>query len=255
MKNYHTHTKRCYHAMNNDEDYVLAAIKAGYTEIGFSDHTPWKYDSNYISSMRMPLDEFENYIQSLMALREKYKDKISIKIGLECEYFPKYMKWLETFIYEQPIDYIILGNHFDETDETGEYFGWELDESAFIKYVDSCIAGMKTGLYSYLAHPDLGNYNVHTKLYQTEMTRLCKVAKELNIPLEFNLLGYQAKRNYPSKVFFNIVKEVGNDVIIGVDAHEAGALLNKELYNQAYDYLDNLGVSIIEDIQFLKKEG
>ena len=40
MKNYHTHTKRCYHAIDNEEDYILAAIKSGYSELGFSDHTP-----------------------------------------------------------------------------------------------------------------------------------------------------------------------------------------------------------------------
>lgn len=41
MKNYHTHTTRCMHAIGSEEEYILAAISAGYTELGFSDHTPW----------------------------------------------------------------------------------------------------------------------------------------------------------------------------------------------------------------------
>ena len=53
MKNYHTHTMRCYHAIDQEEDYIQAAIKAGYTELGFSDHTPWRYSSGFHSSMRM----------------------------------------------------------------------------------------------------------------------------------------------------------------------------------------------------------
>ena len=50
--NYHTHTKRCMHACGKDEEYVLAAIANGYEELGFSDHTPWKYDTDYVAHMR-----------------------------------------------------------------------------------------------------------------------------------------------------------------------------------------------------------
>lgn len=39
--NYHTHTTRCLHATGSDEEFVLSAIKGGYQELGFSDHTPW----------------------------------------------------------------------------------------------------------------------------------------------------------------------------------------------------------------------
>ena len=35
--NYHSHTKRCGHAIGEDEEYVLAAIANGYTKMGFSD--------------------------------------------------------------------------------------------------------------------------------------------------------------------------------------------------------------------------
>ncbi len=38
--NYHTHTSRCGHAGGSDEEYVQAAIKAGYQILGFSDHAP-----------------------------------------------------------------------------------------------------------------------------------------------------------------------------------------------------------------------
>ena len=41
--NYHTHTTRCHHATGSDEEFVLSAIKGGYQELGFSDHTPVSY--------------------------------------------------------------------------------------------------------------------------------------------------------------------------------------------------------------------
>ena len=89
--NYHTHTTRCMHATGSDEDYVLSAIKGGYQELGFSDHTPWKYHTDYVADMRMLPEELPRYVESLRSLREKYRDQISIKIGLECEYFPAYI--------------------------------------------------------------------------------------------------------------------------------------------------------------------
>ena len=41
--NYHTHTERCFHAKGSDEEFVLAAIEAGFNEIGFADHSPWNF--------------------------------------------------------------------------------------------------------------------------------------------------------------------------------------------------------------------
>lgn len=252
MKNYHTHTVRCYHAMDKEEDYIQAAIKSGYTELGFSDHTPWHYASAYHSTMRMEEDKLAGYVQTLLKLKDKYKNQISIKIGLECEYFPKYMDWLKQVLKEYPIDYIILGNHFDETDETGIYFGRPLNKQQLTKYVDSCIAGMKTGLYSYLAHPDLAYYDTTDIYYEQEMKRLCEAAKECHMPLEFNLLGYTTHRQYPNETFFRIAKEVGNQIIIGTDAHESDALLDMKTYELARKWLKRLDLDITEDIRFLR---
>lgn len=252
MKNYHTHTKRCYHAMDSDEDYVKAAIKAGYTELGFSDHAPFRYHSSFHSSMRMEEDKLEGYVSSLKKLREKYKNQISIKIGLECEYFERYLPWIEEMIAVYDLDYLILGQHYDATDETGIYFGSKLNKVEFKRYVDQCIKGMNTGLYSYIAHPDLANFNTKDPYYIEQMTRLCEEAKKLDIPVEFNLLGYRTKRQYPNDTFFTIVKNVGNRVIIGTDAHQSGALTDKKTYLQARKHLEEMGIQITEDIRFLK---
>ena len=69
MKNYHTHTYRCHHASGSEEEYIKAAIKSGYTVLGFSDHSPWRYDSSYVSHMRMKEGELEGYIKTLLKLK------------------------------------------------------------------------------------------------------------------------------------------------------------------------------------------
>ena len=81
--NYHTHTTRCLHAVGKDEDYVISAIENGLHTLGFSDHAPYE-DNRY--GLRMQYNELDDYFNSINSLKEKYKDKIDIKIGLEIEY-------------------------------------------------------------------------------------------------------------------------------------------------------------------------
>lgn len=258
--NYHTHTKRCMHASGNDEDYVIAAINNGYEELGFSDHSPWKYDSNFVAHMRMPLSDFEDYYQSILTLKEKYQDKISIKIGLECEYFPKYMDWLKEFIKEKKLDYIILGNHYYQTDEKRLYFGTGCNNKEMLNiYVDEAIEGMKTGLYSYLAHPDLfmRGYRFFDGDAEEASYRLCRAARALDIPLEYNLAGSEYNSmsdtiEYPHPEFWKIAAKVGNKAIIGIDAHDPEAIATDKYRNEALNFLNEIGIEIVDEIRFLR---
>lgn len=250
--NYHTHTMRCNHANGSDEEYVLAAIAAGYKEIGFADHTPWPYKSNFVSPMRMKMNEFENYVESILYLKEKYKNQISIKLGLECEYFEEYEPWLQTLKEDERIDYLIFGNHFYKTDENGMYFGRGATKKEGITlYVDQAIEGMKKGYFTYLCHPDLfmRAYLKWDEHVEQESTRLCLAALELDIPLEYNLQGiiynniFKVK-SYPYPAFWELAVKVGNKVIIGVDAHQVDEYTNVEMYEEARRYLQSINANI-----------
>ena len=85
IANYHTHTFRCGHSGNySDEEFVLRAIDAGLKILGFSDHTPWPYLSDFRHpSVRMDITELPSYLASIQMLKEKYKDQIRIYVGLE----------------------------------------------------------------------------------------------------------------------------------------------------------------------------
>ncbi|MFV0382109.1 MAG: histidinol-phosphatase [Breznakia sp.] len=254
--NYHTHTTRCKHAVGSDEEYVVSAIKGGYTELGFSDHAPWKYESPYVSHIRMNLDDFDDYHRSILKLKEKYAEDIHILIGLEVEYFPKYMDWLKAVIKEKKLDYIILGNHFDGSDEYGSYYGYACqDNDNLKKYKDDAIEALKTGLYSYMAHPDLFmRGRSHFDDYARQISEeLCIACKEMNIPLEYNLAGAEHDdrhhvTQYPHPEFWKVASKVGNKVIIGVDAHHNFALERNYYYDQAKQMIASLGLERVEKI-------
>ena len=258
--NYHMHTKRCMHATGTDEEYVLAAIKGGYEEIGFSDHSPWKYNSDFVAHMRMKESQFDEYYRSIKELQVKYKDQISIKIGLECEYFEEYMDWLINLAKSYQLDYIILGNHYYKTDEKRLYFGRICQQDYYLTaYVDECIKAMETGWYAYVAHPDLFMRARFCFDEQAEKAsyRICEAAKRLDIPLEYNLAGacYNERdhvEQYPHREFWKIAAKVGNKAIIGVDAHEPEAMMTDRYRDEGIQLLEKLGIPIVDSIDFSK---
>mgnify|MGYP002775135065 FL=1 len=90
MYNFHTHTKRCGHAKDEDEEYVLHAIENGYTTLGFSDHAPYIFPDKYESTFRIKSTKSaQDYADSVRALQGKYNDRIKIKLGFELEYYPE----------------------------------------------------------------------------------------------------------------------------------------------------------------------
>lgn len=257
--NFHTHTTRCHHASGSDEEYVKAAIGAGYQVLGFADHSPWKFSTDYVSHMRMTAGaEFQDYLKSIRGLRGKYRDQIDIRLGLECEYFPPYMDWLKKQIKKEKLDYIILGCHFEYSEEKRYYFGHRvIDAESMDRYVKSCLDGMNTGLYAYLAHPDLfmRAYPQWDKICEGAAIRLCREMKKMGYALEYNLCGaLENKRTgqecYPHRNFWQIAAAEGCDVIIGTDAHSPTALSDDTLRNEGLALLQSYGAKIVDQIKY-----
>ena len=256
--NYHTHTERCFHAKGEDEEFVLAAIEAGFDEIGFADHSPWPF-VGYVSGMRMHENDFVPYVESIKALKEKYKNKISIKIGLECEYFREYMPWLREKIDELGVDYIILGHHYSTHEIGADYNGSLTTLEGIEKYTDEVVEGIRTGLYSYVCHPDLymRGYPQWTADCERLGRKIISAAMEAGIPIEYNLLGFlhsknDGKQGYPYPQFWDLAAEMGAKAIIGVDAHVPKAFLNTELFEEAKANLRKLGIETVEGIKFFR---
>ncbi|HIU16381.1 MAG TPA: histidinol-phosphatase [Candidatus Ventricola intestinavium] len=255
--NYHTHTARCGHAEGTDEEYVLAALSQGFDELGFSDHVPWPYASGYAHPhVRMHLSQMEDYLQSIRALKEKYKDRIRILIGFECEYFPDYMGWLADMAAQKELDYLILGNHYENSDETGMYFGSARTPGELRRYVESTVRGMETGLFAYLAHPDLfmRSYPRFDENCRAAARDLCQACREKNLPMEYNthdrFISYFTRRkSYPHPAFFEIAREEGVRVIIGLDAHEPGELAVPEQFRLARRELEPFGERCLDHIE------
>lgn len=76
LANFHTHTTFS-DGKNTPEETILYAIVKGFSAIGFSDHGFTPYDERYC------MKDSTGYIKELNRLKEKYKNKIEIYIGIE----------------------------------------------------------------------------------------------------------------------------------------------------------------------------
>ena len=113
--NIHTHTQRCGHALGSDEQFVLAAIEAGFETLGFSEHIGYEWFD--IPSDRMLYKDSEEYLASIERLKLKYQDQIKIFVGFEIEYYPDESAFLERM--RKKVDYMIVGQHCKYVDHYG----------------------------------------------------------------------------------------------------------------------------------------
>lgn len=269
--NIHTHTTRCGHAYGTDEEYVLAAIDAGITFLGFSDHIG--FPNLHQKGIRQEAEMVDDYVSSLKALKEKYKDQIEIHIGYEAEYYPEfedYYKWLQE---EKGIEFFILGQHtYLDGDKFKFYVGDIKDTESTDKYVDAVVLAIKSGMYKYVAHPDLfiNGYQSWDEHIIAQSRRIIEAAIEQDIPLEINLggarwitltnfeviLGYHLDVDflYPYSNFWKLVGEYKDaKVCIGVDAHKPENFISSGI-EVALKYIDEYHLNCIDVKDLFKKD-
>ena len=243
IANYHTHTWRCNHATGSEEEYVRRAMDRGMKIFGFSDHTPYIFPGDYYSTFRMKMSLLDDYVDTVLNLRAKYAGQIQIPLGLETEYYPDLIGQLLPILRDKPLDYLILGQHFVGNEMDEPYSGRPAGSEEHLKrYCHQVADAMNTGLFTYLAHPDLLYFPGDRKIYQKHMALICREALNCDMPLEFNLAGLGCGKNYPNEAFWQVAAEHGNRVVIGMDAHNAEAVSDLELEKKALDILYALGI-------------
>lgn len=248
IANYHTHTPRCKHAQGSEEAYVRCAIQAGLKTLGFSDHTPYPFPAGYVSTFRMGVEELSGYANAVRAVQKQFAGQIDIHLGVEAEFYPKYFAEMLSLLKDNGVEYMILGQHMLGSELNEPYCGIPHDAAGLERYCNQSIEAMYTGLFTYFAHPDLVNFMGEPEVYRAHMRRVCRAANECGLPLEINLLGLKGGRHYPNPLLWEIAAEENCSVILGIDAHQPEALLDKQTEQQARAMAAKLGITLIEDV-------
>ncbi len=230
MKNYHTHTFRCNHAEGDVSDYARSAVRKGLKVLGITDHTALP-DNRWLF-MRMAISALPTYVRAIEEAQSKYAELRILK-GMECEWAPEYDSFFrEVLLGEYGFDYLILGCHFFPYQ--GGWIGSHgdiVDSKRLVAYTNFLIESMETGLFSFVAHPDLFGlcyleWDANTKAASED---ILSAAAELKIPLEINGYGLMQKQvktktgkrtAYPWLPFWELAKDFDVKVIVNSDAHD-----------------------------------
>jgi len=230
-------------------EYAQAAADAGLTVLGFSDHTPYIFPDGYYSHMRMYPDQLSGYVRQVLEAREAFRGQMEIPLGLEVEYYPKHWKETLSLVRDAGIEYFLLGQHWCGNEMDAPYNGEPTDREADLaRYCSQVMDAMQTGLFSYLAHPDLIHFVGDDRVYRRHMKRLCQEAIRCGMPLEINLLGISTDRHYPDLRLWETAAEEGCPVILGRDAHSPGAFAGKPAEEKALEIVARFGLNLQETV-------
>jgi len=243
--NYHSHSYRCGHAVGEDEEYIKTAIEAGFKEYGVSDHIILPNIIHH--NMRGTYDQLEDYLKSFYKLKEKYKDKINVKVGFEAEYMDQYKDYYKSLLDSHKIEYLILGQHCYYKDNKVNWY-IAMDSAKGIKeYTDHLIKGIESGLFTYVAHPDMFCifYDTWDELAISCSKRIIEASIKHNCPLEINLCKVRATKYgyiereyasiYPFVPFWKLVSKYNAHIVVGIDTHNPKHNITSDM-----EYVDEL---------------
>ena len=231
--NLHTHTCFC-DGKDRPEDLVKQALALGFSTLGFSGHEYSEHDVDFCMSQ----EETRHYRSEILQLKEKYRNRIRILLGVERDYFG--------CGDDYPYDYIIGSLHYakapdgfllsvDNTEEVMEKGVREHFDGDYRAYVESyyeTIADVveKTGA-DIVGHFDLiTKFNAGGRYFDEQadwyreaaLRALQRIARKKPI-FEINTgamaRGYR-KTPYPADFLLCEINRQGCDLILSSDCHD-----------------------------------
>ena len=256
ISNYHTHTFLCHHASGEPIDYVKQAELDGCTELGFSDHCPYPENFNDVwQEVRMSVSDIPHYVE--MVQKAKGVASFPVHWGFECEWDAEYESWYRDELKgKYGAEYLVLGSHWVRSGDS--HLGTNRITLAELhSYTDQTICGMKSGLFAFLAHPDLfmSKYKEWNSEVQSCFKAILDAAVALDIPLEINGLGCSRTPNetsrgmrfqYPYVEFWEMAAETDVRVICNSDAHDPHDVIMNAW--KARDFASRFGIKPIEKL-------
>ena len=224
---YHMHTPLCRHANGEPIEYAKFAFETGLSEIGFSDHSPAKEDD--FDDWRMLISEFPEYINSVQTAKSGVPE-ISVKLGLEIDYFEKDHAWIEQLSSMADFDYLIGSVHYiapgfaiDHPKWIGKWASVAEAEEIWTCYWQIYTSCARSGLFDLLAHPDLPKkfgYKPEGDLRRF-YEPVIQAALETDTAIEINTAGWRKEcaEQYPERDFLEMMHSAGLPISISSDAH------------------------------------
>ena len=238
---YHIHT--CFSdGKAPPEDYIASAVAAGLSEIGFSEHLSlFRENQDWV----MNPEKTSEYIAHIDSLKKKVSN-ISVRTGLEVDFFPGKEKELEFYLNKFDLDYRIGSVHYmgDKTVDLGpEFYEGKNIDKLIESYLENVITAVSSDLFDIIGHCDLIRIFGHRPSVNPEplYRELARTMKKYDVVFELNTNGRNKTIGdfYPDRRFLNIFKEENVGVCVNSDAHMPSRV--GQYFDEAYSLLREAG--------------
>lgn len=237
------------------DDYIPAAIDAGLSELGFSEHLNlFNPDLTWcMDPLRVP-----EYIDYIGELGRKTTDVI-IRCGLEIDYIPGHESEIADFLDDKQLDYRIGSVHYlgEKTVDLGPEFyeGKDID-ILYENYFDTVISAVNSGLFDIIGHCDLIRIYRYIPSYKPD-SLYRKLAREMNrqgVAFEVNTNGRNKplQEFYPDPRYLEIFRSENVPVCVNSDAHMPSRV--GQFFNEACQLLRGAGYSDMVRYKNRKRE-
>ena len=233
LSNLHTHSAFC-DGVNTPEEIVKSAVERGFSSVGFSGHGYTDFDLRYC------MKNTDGYIAEIRRLKQEYKNKIQVYLGIEEDAFCR--------VNRADFDYIIGSSHYFNIGD--KYYPIDSDYDYFkecLKVYGSDIHTLANDYYSRFCDyinkrkPDIiGHFDLITKFDELDKSlfledkgyiqiseKYLKQALKADVLFEVNTgaisRGYRTTP-YPNENLLHLIKKEGGRVILSSDSHSADTL-------------------------------
>lgn len=254
LTNYHSHCSYC-DGKAPMEDFVRAAVEAGFAAYGFSSHAPLPFATRWT----LPAEKVQDYLDEIERLKREYAEKIELYAGMEIDYLNEEQNPASGYFQTLPLDFRIGSVHLVytpegeivDTDTNAENFKYLLEtcfhgdlKSLAAAYFEASMRMVERGGFDFIGHADKIRYNVsqcgedipETAWYQARLADLFALIAEKGMMVEINTKAFRQKGCFfPDVKDWDYIKRWNLPVVVNSDAHSP-ALLN----NGRFEALEQL---------------
>lgn len=217
---YHTHTFLS-DGRDSHEQILQSAIFRGFSEIGFSDHVSVKP-----IDWALPVDRIDDMVSRVRALKDADTKGVSVKLGVEMDYFPDMEKSIQQVLQSMPLDYAIGSVHFIDDwnfdSDIAPYDAMDIDRF-YQQYFRLVQLSAKSKLFDIIGHCDLAKKFAYYPSFNLDelYDQTAKIFKESDVVVEVNTSGKikPCEEFYPSAQFLERLAHYKVPVTLGSDAH------------------------------------
>lgn len=262
LSNYHTHSLYC-DGKATPRKMVEFAVAHGFAALGFSGHCPLPFENTF--SIR----DYEGYCNEIRALKEEYRGRIDISLGLEIDYIPGMLEDFSSLVEKGKLEYTIGSVHLIPAEGSVPKNSddlWMIDGSRYQTYDEGLMkhyhGDIKRGVKAYfhqqkemivrnrptiVGHPDKiamhnrGRYFSEEEPWYLDLAmETLSLIHENGLICELNTRGIYKGRHpdyYPARRLIQAMKQWRIPLMVSTDAHAPEDLLCTE---GAYTFLHEI---------------